>query len=136
MVLAGALVLLPLPTSAALDLWACAATERLLCNAGEACTAAAPEIAQMRIMPVTGRIEFCVGEQCYEGVMELEREGWPEYRRLGTAHVEALPLPRVYRGDGIGYFAAFDEAARRFALSSLRPGGQEVTWFDCSPWGE
>lgn len=67
--------------------------------------------------------------------MTLEREGWPDYRQFGLTSVEVLPLRRIYTG-GDPYFVTFDEERRRFALSELGTWGQEITWFDCDPWGE
>ncbi|HKY94481.1 MAG TPA: hypothetical protein VJL84_04210 [Kiloniellales bacterium] len=134
-ILAGAVVLAPLPAAAALDLWVCEPAERLVCEAGTGCTAASPQIAQVQIMPVTGSIEFCIAEQCYQGVLQLEKEGWPDYREMGTATVEALPLPRAYT-PGEPWFAAFDETRRRFTLSLLGLQSQDTTWFDCRPWTE
>lgn len=135
LLLAGLLTLLPLPAAAALDLWTCEAAESLVCRADEACESAAPRIGQVEIMPVTGRLSFCIAEQCYEGVMELEREGWPDYRSFGAATVEALPLSRRYTG-GEAYFVAFDDQSGRFTLSALGVGGQATSWFDCRPWAE
>lgn len=135
LLLAGALALTPVPAGAFVDLWTCTPAGRLLCTAAEGCRSAEPRIDQVEIMPVTGRLSFCVGAQCYEGVMELEREGWPDYRTLGWASVEALPLKRVYTG-GEPWFVAFDEETRRFTLSSLNATGQDAAWFDCRPWGE
>jgi hypothetical protein len=135
LLLAACFVLLPLPAAAFVDLWNCTPAGHLVCRAGESCRTAEPRIDQVEIMPITGRLSFCIGAQCYEGVMELEREGWPDYRTLGTATVEALPLSRRYTG-GEPWFVAFEEEARRFTLSSLGPAGQDLAWFDCRPWGE
>jgi len=135
MLLLLAALLLPQPAAAYVDLWTCDATHSLRCRQGEGCAAAEPRISAMEIMPVTGRIGFCVGALCYEGVMELEKEGWPDYRTLGTARVEELPLARVYR-PGPSYFVSFDEAAGSFALASLHPGSQDTTWFACRRWGD
>lgn len=135
MLLLAGLLLAPFPAGAVVDLWTCAPVARLVCQAGESCRSAEPQIDQVEIMPIAGRLSFCIGPQCYEGVMELEREGWPDYRTLGWASVEALPLSRVYTG-GEHWFVAFDQEARRFTLSSLGAASQDATWFDCTRWGE
>lgn len=121
---------LPMPAGAYLDLWHCDPAERFVCSAHDGCHEAAPQIDQLQIMPNRGRIEFCIGEQCFEGVLSLEH---PDPRRMGTAWVEALPLPR-HATEGFRYFAAFEEEARRFALSTLWPRGQDTSWFACRKW--
>lgn len=133
LLLTGALLLSPLPAAAFDDYWTCEPADHLVCRAGESCQSVEPSFSQVEIMPITGRLSFCIAAQCYEGVMELEREGWPGYRSLGFATVEALPLPAYYTG-GEPYFVGFDAETGRFTLSRLGIGGQQIAWFDCKQW--
>lgn len=134
--LAVLLAFLPSAAMAQGATWLCAPATRLLCTR-EGCAAAAPDITELSFAPVEGRLAFCRSAACYQGIAELDREGAPDWRTLGIALVEELPLPHAsmgaYRGRAL--FASFEVNDRRFVLSDLGGGGQDTTWFDCRPAG-
>lgn len=133
LLLALALSLLSAPACALSTTWLCAPTLRLSCHPQSGCAENLPAISEVALNLTEGDIAFCIGETCYEGVVEFEREGAPDWRSLGTAIVEELPLKRSYSGRL--WFASFEVNDRRFVLSGLSHLGQDTTWFDCWPKG-
>jgi len=127
--LACLVALLPLPALALGVTWQCAPTTRLLCRPDGGCSSQPPEIVQLRFTPADDYLEFCSRTLCWQGIVDLAREGAPDWNTLGVAMVEALPLTRDYRGRA--RFAAFEVNDRRFVLSDLGIDGQDTTWFDC-----
>jgi len=127
--LAALLALLPVPALAQGAVYACTPTQRLHCTAEGGCEAQQPDIEALRFAPVEGHLQYCRFGTCFQGIADIEREGWPTWHALGVAMVEALPLTRDYRGRAL--FASFEVNERRFVLSSLGTAGQDITWFDC-----
>lgn len=130
--LAALLFAAPLPAFPLGAVYLCTPSLRLSCQP-EGCASLAPDIAELSFAPVDGSLAFCRGTHCYEGIAELDREGWPEWKVLGLARVEELPLPRAQVGRL--FFASFEVNERRFVLSDIGARDQETTWFDCRQSG-
>lgn len=110
--------------------WRCLPTARLVCTVDAGCSAAEPRFGEVAFDREYGRLSYCLREICFEGVINLEQEGAPDWRILGVGVLEKLPLSRLFRG-GESLFASYDTNARSLTLSALGPRGQDTTWFAC-----
>jgi hypothetical protein len=109
--LAGVLALLPLPALALGVTWHCAPSQRLHCTSAGNCETQQPDIDTLSFSPKDGSLEFCRFDICFQGIVELAREGSPDWNTLGVAMVEKLPLTRHYRRRAL--FASFEVNERR-----------------------
>lgn len=119
--------------------WACTAVAQQSCRPGEDCASATPWLGELELYGgLDGyRVSYCLAanaEACFQGILEQDYEGWPDWGTLGVATVERLPLKRSYHGEH-GFYASFDVNARTLLVVTLSVQGQTTVWFDCIPEG-